>query len=287
MRRVRAAPCRGAARRRARRRARGSRGRSRDPQRRRPRRERRWQRDGAVDGAGARVRRERHRVRRHACVHDRGRRRAGAGRCRRSTRRRRRRRRSRIQAWFNNDIVGGSQGGDGIIDSATVRVYSEGPEDSPSRALAIFAARIGGAVRAVTSARLMARRDRFSRGGDHSALNAHGFAAIGFRESRENYSKQHGPTTRLTASTSATSRRTPGPTPRGWRRSRSRRRRRSWPTRAARRPSTAVRPATTRTCAGKPRRAPRLSRLLAQGVGARLGARGRRRQRHRVSRSRT
>ena len=41
--------------------------------------------------------------------------------------------------------------------------------------------------------RLMARPDRFSRGGDHSALNAEGFAAIGFRESKENYSKQHGP----------------------------------------------------------------------------------------------
>jgi len=39
----------------------------------------------------------------------------------------------------------------------------------------------------------MARRDRFSRGGDHSALNAQGFAAIGFREARENYGKQHGP----------------------------------------------------------------------------------------------
>jgi hypothetical protein len=39
----------------------------------------------------------------------------------------------------------------------------------------------------------MARRDRFSRGGDHSALNTQGFAAIGFRESRENYAKQHGP----------------------------------------------------------------------------------------------
>jgi hypothetical protein len=98
-----------------------------------------------------------------------------------------------IQAWFNNDIVGGSLGGDGIIDSATVRVYSEGPEDSPSRSLAMFAQRI--AARYVPShrLRLMARRDRFSRGGDHSALNANGFAAIGFRESRENYSKQHGP----------------------------------------------------------------------------------------------
>jgi hypothetical protein len=98
-----------------------------------------------------------------------------------------------IQAWFNNDIVGGSRGGDGITDGATIRIYSEGPEDSPSRALAMFAARVGAAYVPSHRVRLMARRDRFSRGGDHSALNAEGFAAIGFRESRENYSKQHGP----------------------------------------------------------------------------------------------
>jgi hypothetical protein len=39
--------------------------------------------------------------------------------------------------------------------------------------------------------RLIARRDRFSRGGDHTGYNSAGFAAIGFRESRENYAKQH------------------------------------------------------------------------------------------------
>jgi len=98
-----------------------------------------------------------------------------------------------IQAWFNNDIVGNSHGGDGTIDGATIRIYSEGPEDSPSRSLAQFAARIGSAYVPSHRIRLMARRDRFSRGGDHSALNAQGFAAIGFREARENYSKQHGP----------------------------------------------------------------------------------------------
>ena len=98
-----------------------------------------------------------------------------------------------IQAWFNNDIVGGSRGGDGITDGATVRVYSEGPEDSPSRSLAMFTQRIAAQYVPSHRIRLMARRDRFSRGGDHSALNAQGFAAIGFRESRENYAKQHGP----------------------------------------------------------------------------------------------
>jgi hypothetical protein len=96
-----------------------------------------------------------------------------------------------VQAVFNNDIVGGSDGGDGIVDGATIRLYSEGPEDSPSRSLAMFVRRT--AARYVPShrVRLMARRDRFGRGGDHTAWNLEGFAAVGFRESRENYSKQH------------------------------------------------------------------------------------------------
>jgi hypothetical protein len=96
-----------------------------------------------------------------------------------------------VQALFNNDIVGGSVGGDGVRDSATIRIYSEGPEDSPSRALAQFTRRIAARYLPSHRVRLLARRDRFSRGGDHSAFNHAGFAAIGFRESRENYSKQH------------------------------------------------------------------------------------------------
>lgn len=96
-----------------------------------------------------------------------------------------------VQALFNNDIVGGSTGGNGIVDGATIRVYSEGPEDSPSRSLANFAKRIAEKYVPSHEIRLMARRDRFGRGGDHSGFNSQGFAAIGFRESRENYSKQH------------------------------------------------------------------------------------------------
>jgi hypothetical protein len=96
-----------------------------------------------------------------------------------------------VQALFNNDIVGNSRGGNGIVDGATVRVYSEGPEDSPSRSLAQFARRWAARYVPSHKLRLIARRDRFSRGGDHSAFNAAGFAAIGFRESRENYAMQH------------------------------------------------------------------------------------------------
>ena len=75
----------------------------------------------------------------------------------------------RIDAVLNNDIVGGDKAGNGIVDGATIRVYSEGPEDSPSRELARFVQRW--AARYVPShrVRLMARPDRFSRGGDHAA----------------------------------------------------------------------------------------------------------------------
>jgi hypothetical protein len=99
----------------------------------------------------------------------------------------------RIDAVFNNDIVGNDKGGSGIVDGATIRVYSEGPEDSPSRELARFVQRWGARYVPSHRVRLMARPDRFNRGGDHSAYNQLGFAAVGFRESRENFTRQHDP----------------------------------------------------------------------------------------------
>ena len=96
-----------------------------------------------------------------------------------------------IEAVFNNDIVGNDRGGNGIVDGATIRVYSEGPEDSPSRALARFVQRWGGRYLPSHKVRPMSRPDRFGRGGDHSAYNQLGFAAVGFRESRENFTRQH------------------------------------------------------------------------------------------------
>jgi hypothetical protein len=96
-----------------------------------------------------------------------------------------------ILAVFNNDIVGNDRGGNGIVDGATIRVYSEGPEDSSSRALARFVQRWGGRYVPSHKVRPMGRPDRFSRGGDHSAYNQLGFTAVGFRESRENFTRQH------------------------------------------------------------------------------------------------
>jgi hypothetical protein len=97
----------------------------------------------------------------------------------------------RIDAVFNNDIIGNSLGGNGILDSRTVRVFSEDPMDSPSRQLARFIRRQAGAYMPGHEVRLIAREDRFGRGGDHTAFNRRGFAGVRFSESRENYSRQH------------------------------------------------------------------------------------------------
>jgi len=97
----------------------------------------------------------------------------------------------RIDAVFNNDIIGNSVGGNGILDSRTVRVFSEDPMDSPSRQLARYIRRQAGAYMPGHEVRLIAREDRFGRGGDHTAFNRRGFTGVRFSESRENYSRQH------------------------------------------------------------------------------------------------
>ena len=97
----------------------------------------------------------------------------------------------RIDAMLNNDIVGNSRGGNGVIDAETVRVYSSGPEDSTSRSLARYVARVAALYLPAHHIRLMAREDRFSRGSDHSSFNHRGVAAVVFREANEHFDRQH------------------------------------------------------------------------------------------------
>ncbi|HEX5475958.1 MAG TPA: M20/M25/M40 family metallo-hydrolase [Vicinamibacterales bacterium] len=96
-----------------------------------------------------------------------------------------------VDADFNNDIVGNSHGGNGIVNEETLRIYSQGPADSASRALARYAARAAALYVPSHHIELMARVDRFGRGSDHSSFNAHGYPAIVFREANENFTKQH------------------------------------------------------------------------------------------------
>ena len=97
-----------------------------------------------------------------------------------------------VDATFNNDIVGNSRGGDGVVDAATVRLYAQGPEDSMSRSLARYIQKAATAYVPSHTVRLMAREDRFSRSSDHTSFTLRGFPAVVFRESKENFSRQHG-----------------------------------------------------------------------------------------------
>jgi hypothetical protein len=97
-----------------------------------------------------------------------------------------------VEAVFNNDIVGNSRGGNGIVDAESVRVYAIGPEDSPARALARHIVKTAGIYVPSHRVRPMAREDRFGRGSDQSSFTAQEFPAIVFREANENFEKQHG-----------------------------------------------------------------------------------------------
>jgi hypothetical protein len=114
-----------------------------------------------------------------------------------------------VEAMFTNDIIGNSLGGNGVRDTRTVRVFSEGvpsnekPEeatvrrgvggenDSASRQLARFIKETG--ERYVSGMRVMMvyRRDRYLRGGDHIPFLERGFAAVRFTEPNEDYRHQH------------------------------------------------------------------------------------------------
>jgi Zn-dependent M28 family amino/carboxypeptidase len=114
-----------------------------------------------------------------------------------------------IEGMLTNDIVGNSLGGNGVRDTRTVRVFSEGvpsnetPEqantrrgvggenDSPSRQLARFI--VETASRHVPAMKVMMvyRRDRYLRGGDHRPFLERGYAAVRFTETNEDYRHQH------------------------------------------------------------------------------------------------
>lgn len=116
-----------------------------------------------------------------------------------------------LEGVLNNDIVGGNRTpGDTLQNSHVVRVFSEGipaaateadlrrirsvggENDSPSRELARYIREVGAAYNfGGFSPQLIFRRDRYLRGGDHSAFNDQGFAAVRFTEYREDFHHQH------------------------------------------------------------------------------------------------
>ncbi len=116
-----------------------------------------------------------------------------------------------LEGVLNNDIVGGNRTpGDTEQNNNWVRVFSEGipaaaseadlrrirsvggENDSASRELARYVAAVGDEYDfGQFGPKLIFRRDRYLRGGDHSAFNEQGFAAVRFTEYREDFNHQH------------------------------------------------------------------------------------------------
>ena len=115
----------------------------------------------------------------------------------------------RVEADLNNDIVGATRGQNGVASNTRVRLFSEGtravetPEearqrrfeggedDSASRNVARFVKSVAERVLSNWTVVPVYRLDRFGRGGDHSAFNDAGFAAVRFTENAEDYRHQH------------------------------------------------------------------------------------------------
>ncbi len=114
-----------------------------------------------------------------------------------------------ILAVLNNDMIGNTEGIDGIKDNTTFRVFSEpvpatdeledhqrrrtrgGEVDGPSRQVARYVDRIADLYFPTLDAKMIYRLDRFGRGGHHRPFNDAGFPGVRIMETHENYNRQH------------------------------------------------------------------------------------------------
>lgn len=99
-----------------------------------------------------------------------------------------------IDAVLSNDMIGNSRNGVGLHDDKHLRVFSESSENHQSRELARYIEwlqRTQGAKG--HSVKLVFRKDRFGRGGDHTPFNNAGFTAVRLTEAVEDYTHQHTP----------------------------------------------------------------------------------------------
>ncbi|GHH86913.1 aminopeptidase [Streptomyces sulfonofaciens] len=114
-----------------------------------------------------------------------------------------------VQGMFTNDIVGSSRADDGTRDPHTVRLFAEGvptsetPEqagvrlkvggenDSPTRQLARFVRDVADNDATGLHVRMVYRRDRYLRGGDHIPFLERAYPAARFTEPAEDFAHQH------------------------------------------------------------------------------------------------
>ncbi|MBL4676025.1 MAG: M28 family metallopeptidase [Mucilaginibacter sp.] len=115
-----------------------------------------------------------------------------------------------IDAMLNNDIVGNTYGMEtGLKDNRSVRIFSEGvpaaetekeasirnsvggENDSPARELARYIKEVGERYVEQLDVKLIYRRDRYLRGGDHTPFSQQGFTAVRVTEMNEDFNRQH------------------------------------------------------------------------------------------------
>ncbi|SDK31503.1 Peptidase family M28 [Catalinimonas alkaloidigena] len=115
-----------------------------------------------------------------------------------------------VDAMITNDIVGNSYGMEtGLKDNRSVRVFSEGvpaaeteesarirtsvggENDSPAREVARYMKEVGERYVPQLDVKLIYRRDRYLRGGDHTPFSREGFAAVRVTEMNEDFTRQH------------------------------------------------------------------------------------------------
>ncbi len=104
----------------------------------------------------------------------------------------------KIDAVLSNDMVGASSNLEGGKDDANIRVFSEEVPTHQGRECARFIELVARqaalkAGRKSFGVKLVFRKDRFGRGGDHSSFNDEGFTAVRFVEPNEEYTRQHTP----------------------------------------------------------------------------------------------
>ena len=115
----------------------------------------------------------------------------------------------RIDGMFTNDIIGASLGQNGVRDPNTVRLFAVGPyfdettaeagerrttgseNDSPARELARYAKDAADQAPTDMSVRIIYKRDRYLRGGDHSPFLDRRYPAARFTEVNEDYRHEH------------------------------------------------------------------------------------------------
>jgi hypothetical protein len=115
-----------------------------------------------------------------------------------------------VAGMITNDIVGNTYGMEtGLKDNRSVRVFSEGvpggetPQQAASRAstgsendnaarqFARYFKEVGERYVDQADVKMIYRRDRYLRGGDHTAFSREGFSAIRITEMNENFERQH------------------------------------------------------------------------------------------------